>query len=364
MLRTRTSAEGSRHASTAGSNENQNVTPVVGSQRRNQSFFCVFFAVFYFYATHAMFFYDTGSSFYTETYGLATESDKNKSHMNDPLPMRDDKDTKIATGNGKTPLPLATAENRTESNASQALEQDNSTSTQATDNLSIMLEYNEEEYEKVLNESLKSLPNVTTGVFTQYLFSGLNNQLRTFTGFMFMAHDEGIGQLIEQSFKWKDQFGKRYWVPHKKLWDVVHWNTFYPILPRFVSYDKDLHPDIDVKPSNGKKDVRFKEHVASENYTTANPRQFVSHRQQGWFRNGALQKAIAADRVGDEGQFYEQAKMNESILKGALRPHPFLQSLVDKEIERLRSGGKIMTIHLRVEPDMARQNRVCWVSID
>lgn len=226
--------------------------------------------------------------------------------------------------------------------------------------------FSEEDYEKVLLvESLKPWSNVTTGVFTNTNYAGLNNQIRSFLGFSIVAHEAGVDQIIENNIHWKDTFGTRNKVIHKKLWDVVHWNTFYPTLPRFASYDKDLHPDIDVRPQHrnieGKEyiapaKISFKRDVIPENYTIANPRKYAGRSKQGFVRSRKIERQMAAGTAGEK-----QAKIHESILKGALRPHPFLQSIIDKEIARLTSGGKVMTVHLRVEPDMARQNRVCSV---
>jgi hypothetical protein len=67
-----------------------------------------------------------------------------------------------------------------------------------------------------------------------------------------------------------------------------------------------------------------------------------------------LGRATEKDHVG----------MYSLMLKDALRPHPFLQKIINEEMSKLRGveGGKFMTLHARVEPDMARQDRVCSVS--
>jgi len=36
------------------------------------------------------------------------------------------------------------------------------------------------------------------------------------------------------------------------------------------------------------------------------------------------------------------------MLKGALRPHPFLQGIIEKAIMQLRAGGGYMTLHARI----------------
>ena len=71
-----------------------------------------------------------------------------------------------------------------------------------------------------------------------------------------------------------------------------------------------------------------------------------------------------AKQIDNNNASPDKISMYSLMLKDALRPHPFLQEIVDKEISKLRGaeGGKFMTLHARVEPDMARQDRVCSVS--
>ena len=59
----------------------------------------------------------------------------------------------------------------------------------------------------------------------------------------------------------------------------------------------------------------------------------------------------------------EDKELMELVHKGGLRPHPFLQGIIDQMRVDLGAGEEgYMTIHARVEPDMARQDRVCTVS--
>jgi hypothetical protein len=57
----------------------------------------------------------------------------------------------------------------------------------------------------------------------------------------------------------------------------------------------------------------------------------------------------------------EQLNMYRAMLEGALRPHPFLQDIIEKTRLHLGSGERgYMVLHARVEPDMARENeRIC-----
>eukprot|EP00957_Ditylum_brightwellii_P107279 8185946-Ditylum_brightwellii.AAC.1 len=61
---------------------------------------------------------------------------------------------------------------------------------------------------------------------------------------MFLAHQEGYDEIIEESITWKDTYGTNQKIPHYMLWDVVHWNTFYPTIPRLASFDEKIHVDM------------------------------------------------------------------------------------------------------------------------
>ena len=112
------------------------------------------------------------------------------------------------------------------------------------------IKYNNEEYQKLLEESLTPKANVTTACHNAEFFSGINNQVRKFMGLVLVARDENVGQIIEESIMWKDTFGHNDHVDHHKLWDVVHWNSFFPKLPRLARYDKVLHPHLKLKVNN------------------------------------------------------------------------------------------------------------------
>ena len=228
--------------------------------------------------------------------------------------------------------------------------------------------FNEREYNKFLEETLKSLPDIHTGSQAQRFFSGLNNQIQEFIGLIFLANTTNLGQIVENSVTWKDTFGTKNMVPHHTLWDVVHWNSFYPTLPRFVSYDKEIHPHLDAVQSKIKMDhLLFKKIEVKynapwdiwENQNITKPQPFARKERQGVTFYRQLAKGI-------DGQKWiinkDHLEMYKHIMQGALRPHPFLQNIVEKERIRLKNGGKFMTLHARVEPDMARQDRVCTVS--
>jgi hypothetical protein len=241
--------------------------------------------------------------------------------------------------------------------------------------------YNEEEYQKALTETLKVLPGIQTAALSKrgHFYSGLNNQIYRFIGTCLLANMEKTGQIVEESIKWKDTFGTNKRVSHYRLWDVVHWNSFFPTLPRFASYDSEHHPHL--QPSFHNITIEGKAYPEIEvehrkldwdmwvNKSITHPRPMSHYNSphQNLNQYSFLAKAIDRGKAGPDKMSPDRKDhlaMYSLMMKGALRPHPFLQKIVTEEMSKLRGveGGKYMTLHARVEPDMARQDYVCAVS--
>ena len=230
--------------------------------------------------------------------------------------------------------------------------------------------YNDEDYQKALKETLKVLPDVQTASLSRPFFSGLNNQVHRFIGTILLSNTEKTGQIIEESIRWKDTFGTNKGVPHYRLWDVVHWNSFFPTLPRFASYDSEHHPHLQPHLRNttieGKvySEIEVKHRKLDwdiwANKSITHPRPMGQFPQQNLNRYKQFTKKLDLGHKTEK----DHLEMYSLILKDALRPHPFLQKIIKEEMSKLRGeeGGKFMTLHARVEPDMARQDRVCSVS--
>jgi hypothetical protein len=149
-------------------------------------------------------------------------------------------------------------------------------------------------------------------------------------------------------------------IPHADLFDLEHWNTYWPDLPRMVSCDPDIHTDYDC--STGK-------WIGGEGPTSWNATHpinlswkiYAPHRLMGRYSGYSKGK----------GKFAKPDFPNKVDLlmkTGALRPHPDLQTIIDKMVRRL--GGSdgnhstsgtstgtntpYMTLHARVEPEMIR----------
>jgi hypothetical protein len=88
-------------------------------------------------------------------------------------------------------------------------------------------------------------PDLPTLAYFQLAFtSGFRNEGMVFTAFVVFAVDNNFTQILLPSIRWKDLYGTNQKVPHEKLFDVIHWNSLYPALPRFVSYDPVAHREL------------------------------------------------------------------------------------------------------------------------
>ena len=95
-------------------------------------------------------------------------------------------------------------------------------------------------------EALAPWSNVTTLANWEDWFSGFRNQMMAFTLLVLHAQlgahgSQRHGQLLLDSLRLKDFLGSEQNIPFATLWDVPHWNSHYPRLPRLVQYDPHLH---------------------------------------------------------------------------------------------------------------------------
>eukprot|EP00979_Chaetoceros_neogracilis_P009572 scaffold2184_cov266-Chaetoceros_neogracile.AAC.31 len=224
-------------------------------------------------------------------------------------------------------------------------------------------------YERQLHEALTPLPESQskTGFYTKQFMAGLCNQYGRFVGTILLARTtNGFDQIINESINWKDTYGTDATILTSKLWDLVHWNSFYPMLPRFVRYEKETHKDLISAPSSFKIDGKNYTHPTvkynvSEGHNIWNSSLSISPPPFGQFPNqGENQYRQLTTSINNGRAKYDRKlslKMYETILKGALRPHPFLQAIVDQTASKfggLNDEG-YMVIHMRVEPDMNKQ---------
>jgi hypothetical protein len=221
--------------------------------------------------------------------------------------------------------------------------------------------------------SLAPWPNVTTLAFYEGRFrSGYRNQMMAFTMVVFASQRQGHGQLLLPSVAQKDTYGTNRFIPFCKLWDVPHWNSHYPQLPRLVDYDPILHDQYN--PNANPPWYRSNGHFENAQKTLltnkpVRPHAFgKQHQLMGGYMHYAKGNGIhAASATVDS----KRNPLEILMLRGALRPHPHLQSIIDHAIfkvllsddnrdnssttnSRNSTNKDYMTLHARVEPDMQR----------
>lgn len=204
--------------------------------------------------------------------------------------------------------------------------------------------YDAREYEILRKQTLKSYDNVTTVAYPHGPFGGFRNVFMTFSGVMILTKAANHSQIIVPSIKWKDLFGTNERIRHDVMFDVVEWNKHYPVLPRFVEYEKERHPDISfIGPA-----VRWN----VENYMKDAKQPFAVG-EFGMQAQNVYKQYVK--NVVDHRK--ERSELDLAILKGAFRPHPEIQNIMNTFI-RMYGNEEYMVLHARIEPDMQRHD-VC-----
>jgi hypothetical protein len=92
------------------------------------------------------------------------------------------------------------------------------------------------------DDYMKPWSNVTTIQFgpRNFFYSGFRNQIMAFTMFVLEALHEKHGQILINRLQLRDTPGKRALIPFQTLFDIRHWNSFYPNLPRIVTCDPQI----------------------------------------------------------------------------------------------------------------------------
>jgi hypothetical protein len=203
----------------------------------------------------------------------------------------------------------------------------------------------------------------STGFSQVRFYSGFRNQIMAFSSIVMWADIENHKQLLIDSFLFTDTYGTdKMDITFDYLFDVAPWNSFYPALPRMVTCQgfEDMFKDFDCRR---KKWIRTKD--ATMPYTRGAPQNimFLNYMRYSKGRGPLVEKGF-------------RNPVDLLILRGALRPHPDLQAIVDQKLASLHfetnmtqnvtvagrgvsshhssSSVPYMTLHARVEPDMQK----------
>jgi hypothetical protein len=182
----------------------------------------------------------------------------------------------------------------------------------------------------------------TLAYFELAFYSGFRNEGMVFTAFVMYAVANNFTQILLPTIRWKDLYGTNRKVPHEKLFDVIHWNSFYPALPRFVSYDPVAHRELN-------KNMKWVIDNPQKNATRP-----FAHGRYPQLMNKYKQYT---KRMLHAGENPSLNPVDLAMMRGAFRPHPDLQQHIQRivgSMDKQTSDGSYMALHARVEPDMQR----------
>lgn len=233
-----------------------------------------------------------------------------------------------------------------DSNVDNTRMNDNSSNNSSTPTLTVEdYDYDEATYKSQLSKALEPKPNLKTGAYLHVFWSGFCNQYYMFSGVLLLAKTSNHSQIIVQSIRWKDLFGTNQQIRHDVFFDVVHWNTFYPKLPRFVTYDQSTHLDLDIPNVNGvKPDIKWN---IDDPYTNATNPYAIGEK-----RTSAIAKFYDYTKDIQKGRG-QRDEAELLVMKSALRPHPAIRDIMSS-FKRKHRMTNSMVLHARIEPDMQK----------
>ena len=177
-----------------------------------------------------------------------------------------------------------------------------------------------------IKEIMIPYTNETTfGYFYKRFYSGYRNQIMAFSALiMWGTYLNGHRQLLMESLRFKDTFGSEMLMKFTFLFDVEHWNSYYPQLPRMVSCDAELYTDFDCVSNSYKS-------TTTGNSTKPYPR--MGNMNHLFMMYGRYTK--------HRGPFYTKEKrfpnpIDRLIMSGALRPHPDLMDIINDKLTSLQ----------------------------
>ncbi len=208
-------------------------------------------------------------------------------------------------------------------------------------------EYDENQYNLLSLQAMEPLSNVSTCAYLHVFWSGFCNQYYMFMGVMLMAQASNCSQILVHSIRWKDLFGSNQQLRHDLFFDVVHWNSYYPSLPRFIRYDEELFQDLIISnPQDMKPSLKWN---VDDPYSNAKHPFAIGQK-----RTDAIMKFYDYTKDVDKGKS-ERQEAELLVLKGALRPHPGIRDIMTT-FKKHHNMTNIMVLHARIEPDMQKHN--------
>lgn len=181
------------------------------------------------------------------------------------------------------------------------------------------------------------------GYFDLRFYGGLCNQLMTFYSFILYAQQNNYTQILLPTLHLKelDIHGMSRYLPFEKIFNIAHWNSYYPKLPRLVSCDQSILTQFSCKYRRWT--INKPEKSATRPYAFGTQPQLFGQFKRYTYGKGPLIPKEGRRRLNDEKNIAE-----------ALQPVPELQLLFQTRLKSVIGNEPYMALHARVEPDMLR----------
>lgn len=230
-----------------------------------------------------------------------------------------------------------------------------------------------EERRRRFMKNTEPWPDVkTVGMWSRGFWAGFRNQMMAFTAFVMRCGVENYTQILYTTIRHRDQYGTNRFIGFEEIFDVEHWNSYYPTLPRMVHCDQSIFTDF-----NCTKNKYFEDRVNSTNTT----KPYAQSRQQNMFSQ-YMRYTKRTMKLFAEPVFPNP--MDLAMTTGALKPHRDVQEIIDSAMRKLTQhddedseskgdGSNLsfansvidgnpttipyMTLHARVEPDMQHHDK-------
>ena len=319
--------------------------------------------------------------------------------------------------------------------------------------------YNVTKYKQLVDISMDPFLSTSSSIFPPLtgawiygFWGGFCNQYFTFLGIVFLSNDLHLlhhtmpqsnkvqiqqqqqhdnnnndqnhgqyhhsNQIYIHSLQWKDLYGTNEKLRHEILFDVYHWNTYYPILPKLVSHHSSSSSSS--SPTNSTKQkkiqnfftdvyIHYDERGSKETVVASKinidsklgiaPRLIWNATQTTISKNNNIiiknptksminatnpypigfgqSSEVANNRYKHFAKrlykYYQNKKLGNQqndhkkmdiefeqyklIMKDALRPHPELKQIIDEFKTSIQSHDPLssyMVLHARIEPDMQK----------
>ena len=198
-----------------------------------------------------------------------------------------------------------------------------------------------DQYQRTLNRSTMLNPELMTVAFQPiFFFSGFCNELMAFSSFVMDVFDMNISQILMPSLNWKDltDVEKKVYIPHEKIWDVVHWNKYAESkpLPRLVAHH---HTLVNFDPVTR----RWRQQGNATNPVPYGKQVQLFVKYKRYTR-----------RFENDGKHLSRHPTDAAIWEGAMKPHPDLLAIIQDTKNTILSSTfqGYLCLHARVEPEM------------